>query len=185
VLSGRTVLLREPVSNDREPLFDLLSLPDATRFDLEGPVEPPAVQRLIDRATCDRVAGTAFTYVVAFTTTSAIVGLIQVRQLDPIFETAAWECTMMPYVRGTGTFFDAAHLVGSFAFAAVGVSRLEARIDVDNGRAKAALRKLGGVQEGILRRSSRRGREFVDQALWAVLKDTWDMHSTPPTLVVH
>ena len=185
VLSGRAVTLREPVGSDRDALLEVLSLPDATRFDLDGPLGPSAVQRLIDRAWRDRAAGVAFTYAIALATTRTIVGLIQVRQLDPIFETAAWECTLLPHARGTGTFYDAAHLVGSFAFAAAGASRLEARVDVDNGRAKAALRKLGGVQEGILRRSTRRGPAFIDQALWAVLKDSWDSCATPPAVVVH
>lgn len=185
VLSGRVVSLREPANGDRDALLDLLSLPDASRFDLIGSLGPTSVQGLIDRAGRDRAAGVAFTYAIAFAMTGDLVGLIQVRQLDPIFETAAWDCTLAPRARGTGAFYDAAHLVGSFAFASAGASRLEARIDVDNGRAKAALRKLGGVEEGILRRSTRRGHEFVDQALWAVLKDAWEHCATPPAVVVH
>ncbi|PYR32420.1 MAG: 30S ribosomal protein S5 alanine N-acetyltransferase, partial [Acidobacteria bacterium] len=36
-----------------------------------------------------------------------------------------------------------------------------------------ALRKLGAVQEGILRRSLRRGGEYLDQVLWSLLKEDW------------
>ena len=88
--------------------------------------------------------------------TRAVVGLIQVRQLDPSFEAAEWECTLAPSVRGTGVFLEAARLVGSFAFGTVGARRLEARVLLQNGRANGALRKLGAVQEGVLRRSVRR-----------------------------
>lgn len=185
VLSGRVVTLREPSHGDRDPLLELLSLPDASRFNLDAAPGPAAVQRLIDRARRDRGAGVAFTYAIAFAATGGIVGLMQVQQLDPIFETASWDCTLAPSARGTGTFWEAAHLVASFAFASAGASRLEARIDIGNARAKAALRKIGAVQEGILRRAGRRGHEYVDQALWAVLKDTWEYDSTPPTVVVH
>jgi len=78
----------------------------------------------------------------------AVVGLVQVRQLDPAFEAAEWEGTIVPSVRGTGIFVEAARLVGSFTFGAVGTHRLEARVLLQNGRANGALRKLGAVQEG-------------------------------------
>jgi len=107
---------------------------------------------------------------------------VHVRQLDAAFEAAEWECTLMPAVRGTGIFIDVARLVGSFAFGSVGVRRLEARTLLENGRANGALRKLGAVQEGILRRSVRRGTEYLDQVLWSLLKEDWGEHwvSTAP-----
>jgi RimJ/RimL family protein N-acetyltransferase len=185
VLSGRIVTLREPVADDADALVALLSIPDAARFTPHDSPGPAEVQHLIARAVEERAAGTAFTYVIAFAATGHILGLIQVRQLDPLFEAASWECTLGTDARGTGAFWDAAHLVASFAFLSAGVSRLEARIDLSNGRGKAALRKIGAVQEGILRRSGRRGHEYVDQALWAVLKDTWEFDSLPPAVVVH
>jgi len=45
-----------------------------------------------------------------------------------------------------------------------------------NGRANGALRKLGAVQEGVLRRSMRRRGEYIDQVLWSVLKEDWGEH---------
>ena len=39
-----------------------------------------------------------------------------------------------------------------------------------------ALRKLGAVQEGLRRRSARRGQEYIDQVLWSLLKDDWSDH---------
>ena len=55
----------------------------------------------------------------------------------------------------------------------MGAHRLEARAALQNGRANGALRKLGAVQEGILRRSVRRGEDYVDQVLWSLLKEDW------------
>ena len=63
-----------------------------------------------------------------------------------------------------------------FAFNVIGAHRIEARVQLQNGRANGALRKLGAVQEGILRRSARRRGEYVDQVLWSVLKDDWSDH---------
>ena len=55
----------------------------------------------------------------------------------------------------------------------IGVHRLEARAAVENGRGNGALRKIGAVQEGILRKSFLRGGKHLDQALWAILSEDW------------
>jgi RimJ/RimL family protein N-acetyltransferase len=181
-LTGRVVLLREAGSQDLGPLVDLLSLADASRFGLDEPVSEVEVQELIERFARERASGVAFTYVITLATARTIVGLVQVRQLDPSFEAAEWECTIAPSSRGSGIFLETARLVGSFAFGIIGTHRLEARVLLHNGRANGALRKLGAVQEGVLRRSVRRAGEYFDQVLWSLLKEDWGEHwvSTAP-----
>ena len=181
-LTARQVTLREAAATDLRPLMDLLSIGDASRFGIDEPVSELAAQQLIDRSQRERAAGTGFLYVVTIGSTRSIVGLTQVRQLDLGFETAEWECTLAPSWRGTGAFLETARLVGSFAFGSVGVHRLEARVLLQNGRANGALRKLGAVQEGVLRESVRRGTSYLDQVLWSVLKEDWGEHwvSTAP-----
>ena len=172
-LEARLATLREPRVADVDPLVELLSLPDASRFGLEEPVTEQAVAQLIERAACDRAAGVSFTFAIALNSTKAVVGLAQVRQLDPAFEAAEWDITIAPSARGSGVFIEAARLIGSFAFGSADVHRLEARALAQNGRANGALRKLGAVQEGILRRSIRRGTEYLDQVMWSSLKEDW------------
>jgi RimJ/RimL family protein N-acetyltransferase len=181
-LNGRVVSLREPITQDLGPLADLLSIGDATRFGLDEPVSEVSVQELIERFGRERASGIAFTYVITIAAARTVVGLVQVRQLDPSFEAAEWECTIAPASRGSGIFLEAARLVGSFAFGVVGAHRLEARVLLQHGRANGALRKLGAVQEGVLRRSVRRMDEYFDQVLWSLLKDDWGDHwvSTAP-----
>ena len=182
ILIGRIVTLRELTSQDLGPLVDLLSLADATRFGLEDPITEFSAQDLIDRAARARAAGLAFTYAITLGASRTLVGVIQVRQLDPGFEAAEWECTIAPSSRGSGIFIDAAQLAGSFAFGTLGAHRLEARVLLQNGRANGAMRKLGAAQEGVLRRSIRRGGESFDQVLWSMLKEDWGEHwvSTSP-----
>ena len=61
-----------------------------------------------------------------------------------------------------------------FAFETVGVHRLEARAAVKNGRGNGALRKIGAVQEGVLRKSFLKNGEYLDQVLWTILDEDWD-----------
>jgi len=53
------------------------------------------------------------------------------------------------------------------------VHRLEARAAVRNGRGNGALRKIGAVQEGLLRKSFLKDGEYLDQALWTILDEDW------------
>ena len=181
-LATRLVTLREPAPADLAPLIDLLATMDATRFGIDESRLEEGVCALIKRCAVDRANGASFTYAITMTTLRTIVGLARVRRLDPSFEAAECEMTLAPSVRGTGVFVDAARLIGSFAFDSVGALRLESRVVVQNGRANGALRKLGAVQEGVLRRSVRRGDEYLDQVLWSVLKEDWGHHwlSTAP-----
>ena len=64
-------------------------------------------------------------------------------------------------------------MVVDFAFDVVGTHRLEARAAVANGRGNGALRKVGAVQEGVLRKSFLRNGEYLDQTLWTILDDDW------------
>ena len=173
MLTARLVTLREPTAADLRPLIDLRSTADSSSFGIDESSPELAMQLLIDRASRDRAAGTAFTYVITISSTRAVVGLVQTRQIDLSWESAEWECTIAPSWRGTGIFLETARLVGSFAFGTIGVHRLESRVALQNGRANGALRKIGAVQEGVLRQSVRRGGEYVDQVLWSLLKEDW------------
>jgi len=172
-LAGRLVVLHEPAGHDLAALLDLLMLRDATRFGVDEPITNVGVQELIGRAARERAAGLSFTYAITLAGARTLVGLVQVRQLDPSFEAAEWELTLAPSARGSGIFLEAARLAGSFAFGTIGTHRLEARVLLQNGRANGALRKLGAVQEGVLRRSVRRSGEYFDQVLWSLLKEDW------------
>ena len=185
VMTSRLVTLREPVAQDLSALVDLLSANDASRFGIDDPISDVSVSDFLDRVRRDRAAGVSFTFTIVSSASKAIVGLVQVRQLDIAFETAEWEFTLVPTARSTGAFLESARLVGSFAFGSVGVHRLESRVLLQNGRANGALRKLGAVQEGLLRRSVRRNGEYMDQVLWSMLKEDWGAHWTPTGPRVH
>jgi RimJ/RimL family protein N-acetyltransferase len=185
VLTARLVTLREPTPHDLGALVDLLSIGDATRFGIDGELTDLATMRFLERVACERAAGVAFAFLISLPASRSAAGLVRVRQLDLAFEAAEWEITLAPSVRGTGVFLEAARLMGSFAFSVVGVHRLEARVLVQSGRANAALRKLGAVQEGILRRSMRHDGRYFDQVLWSILREDWGDHWVSTTPRVH
>ena len=89
---------------------------------------------------------------------------------------------------GLGIFEEGAELVLRFVFETLGVHRLEARAALRNGRGNGALRKIGAVQEGVLRKSFLRNGEYLDQALYAIVDEDWQAArsmSRPRPVVVH
>jgi RimJ/RimL family protein N-acetyltransferase len=82
-------------------------------------------------------------------------------------------------------FVESARLVLDFTFSAIGTHRIEARAAVANGRGNGALRKIGAVAEGVLRRSFLRDGEYHDQVLWSVLADDWRVQRAVGRVMVH
>jgi RimJ/RimL family protein N-acetyltransferase len=72
-----------------------------------------------------------------------------------------------------------------FVFEVLGVHRLEARASVTNGRGNGALRKLGAVQEGVLRRAFLRHGTYHDQVMWSLLRDEWQARREHTGPAVH
>jgi len=172
-LTGSLVTLRELRVSDAPSLFATLSTEEVARFISPPPATVEAFERFILWTHRQRAAGQYACFAIVPRNSDSAIGLFQVRALEPGFATAEWGFALSSDFWGTGMFVDGAQLTLDFAFNAMGVHRLEARAAVQNGRGNGALRKLGAVQEGVLRRSFLRRGEYLDQALWTILADEW------------
>jgi RimJ/RimL family protein N-acetyltransferase len=104
---------------------------------------------------------------------STAVGLFQLRSLEAGFGSCEWGFALGSQFWGTGLFPEGARAVLDFGVDVIGSARFEARAAVANGRGNGALRKIGAVQEGVLRRSFLRNGQFHDQVLWSILAEDW------------
>jgi RimJ/RimL family protein N-acetyltransferase len=173
VLSGKQVTLRELRASDAAPLFAMLTTAEVARFISPPPSTVEGFERFIGWAQRQRAAGTYACFAVTVRGFDTAIGIFQVREFEPGFSTAEWGFALGSPFWGTGVFQEAADLVLEFAFDTVGVHRLEARAAVLNGRGNGALRKIGAVQEGILRKSFLRNGEYLDQVLYGIVEDEW------------
>jgi RimJ/RimL family protein N-acetyltransferase len=173
VLSGAKVTLREMRASDAPSLFALLTTEEVARFISPPPGTVEGFERFILWASRQRAAGAYVCFAVTLADSDTAVGIFQLRSIEAGFATAEWGFALGSPFWGTGLFEKAARLVMEFAFETIGVHRLEARAAVRNGRGNGALRKIGAVQEGILRKSFLRDGEYLDQMLWTVLDEDW------------
>jgi RimJ/RimL family protein N-acetyltransferase len=172
-LTGSLVSLRELRASDAPALFAALSSEQVTKFISPPPATVDGFGRFISWAIRQRQSGPYVCFAIVPHGLDTAVGIFQVRSLEPAFGTAEWGFALASEFWGSGVFVDGAKLIIDFAFDVLGVHRLEARSALKNGRGNGALRKLGAVQEGVLRRSFQRNGEYLDQALWTILHDEW------------
>lgn len=185
-LSSGTLTLREPVAADALSL--LTALPDDALAQIVP--DPPAasvagIELLIDQLQAGRRAGTTACWVIVPAETGVPVGIVGVRSMDHTCSMVEGFAVTAEEFRGTSMFQTAGRLVLGCLFGQMGVHRAEFRIDVRNGRANGALRKLGATQEGLLRRARATDGEFHDQVLWAIVATDWNDTPAVHTSSVH
>jgi RimJ/RimL family protein N-acetyltransferase len=173
LLTGKQVVLRELRVSDAPALCAMLTTDEVARFISPPPTSVDGFEKFIAWTLRMRDLGTYACFAVTLKGSDVAIGIFQLRELEPGFRTAEWGFAIGSPYWGSGAFIDSAGLVIRFAFEAVGVHRLEARASVRNGRGNGALRKLGAVQEGVLRRSFLRNGEYHDQVLWSILDEDW------------
>ena len=170
-LTGEHVVLRELHMSDAHSLHALLTAEEVARFISPPPDTVEGFERFISWTHRQRSAGAYVCFAVTLRGYDTAIGIFQVHQLDPAFQTAEWGFAVGSAFWGTGVFQDGADLVLDFTFDVLGVHRLEARAALQNGRGKGALHKIGAVQEGVLRKSFLRNGEYLDQALYTILAE--------------
>jgi RimJ/RimL family protein N-acetyltransferase len=185
LLTGPRVTLRELRHEDAQSLLAMISTEEVARFISPPPTTLEGFERFIAWAIREREAGNYVCFAVVPAGMTTAVGLFQLRCLEPDFSTAEWGFALGSGYWGTGVFVESARMVLDFAFDVAGVYRLEARACVANGRGNGALRKLGAVQEGILRRSFFRNGDYHDQVLWSVLAEDWRVQRVDTRPQVH
>jgi RimJ/RimL family protein N-acetyltransferase len=102
---------------------------------------------------------------------SCYLGIDEARQTLEIGNTY-----YVPRLRGTGFNRRVKDLMLARAFGC-GFRRVEFRVDARNGRSQAAMAKIGGIREGVLRQDRITWTGHVrDTVLFSILADEWKAH---------
>ena len=173
VLKGRKLMLRELVTSDALSLLAMLSTEEVSRFISPPPTTPQGFEKFVTWTRRERQNGNQFTFGMVPEGCDHAVGLVQIRAVAPRFSVAEWGFAVGSPFWGTGIFLASARMALDFAFQHTAVNRLEARAVVQNGRGNSALRKLGAVQEGVLRGSLLKDGKYLDQIMWSIISQDW------------
>jgi ribosomal-protein-alanine N-acetyltransferase len=185
VLTAAAFTLRELRIEDAASLHAMLTTEEVARFISPPPTTVEGFEKFIAWTHRERLGGNYICFGVVPAGLDAAVGIFQLRSLEPGFGSGEWGFALGSPFWGTGLFAEGARMILNYAVDVVGVTRLEARAAVANGRGNGALRKIGAVQEGVLRRSFLRNGQHHDQVLWSVLAEDWRLQriGQQPTVV--
>jgi RimJ/RimL family protein N-acetyltransferase len=172
VLRGNGVVLREFRSSDAPRLLSIGVGDDQARFNWPARAGLGAMEDFIHSTHQDRAAGRKLCFAIA-TPDDTVAGVFDVRRLQPSFFLAETGFFLSAEFRGTGMFIEAAQLLLDYAFAVVGIHRLEARVAIDNHRSNGALAKLGATKEAVLLDAFLRDGEYVNEFLWSLRRTPW------------
>ena len=173
LIVGKGLTLRGLRLSDAASLLTMLSTDEVARFLSPPPTTVEGFERFIKWTDRKREEGSYVCFAVVPAGMDVAVGFFQVRALDADFRTAEWGFALGRAFWGTGLFVEGATHTLDFTFGTLGVTRLEARAAIRNGRGNGALRKIGAMHEAVLRRSFHRNGEAHDQALWSILDIDW------------
>ena len=153
VLAGRVVRL-EPLSLDHVPALCAVGLdPELWRLTVSHVGSAADLRRYVELALADAARGTALPFAQIEVASGRVVGSTRLgnwarehRRIE-----IGWTWVARPWQR-TALNTEAKLLLLTHAFDALGCERVELKTDALNVQSRRAIRRLGAVEEGTLRR---------------------------------
>jgi ribosomal-protein-alanine N-acetyltransferase len=174
VVRGRELHLRYARMDDAPALFELASDPEVTRFFSWGPYSHVAeAEAYIRSLASKRAQGKMLEFVVVHEQAGLIgvTGLSEFSLRDRRAVVGTWHGRQW---WGTGANRQSKALVLELAFRGLGLVRVTAWCDTDNGRSQRALERLGFVREGVLRQWHFHAGEPRDVIAYGMLRSDWE-----------
>lgn len=170
VLRSARLRARELRLSDAPALNAIASSPEVVRFVWPPPPDVAATRRFIAHAIAERRAGRYLCYGITEALTGRLLGLFEVRRLQPDFFRVEVGLFIAPSHWRRGFCHEGGRLILAFLFDQVGACRIECRSAVTNVRARGALEKLGFRREGRLRGAFVVGGRSLDQYLFSLTR---------------
>ena len=176
------VLLRPIEEKDYESFLQLAQMDaDMWQYFSLNLGDPAQLQNWMEMAFADKLSNTRRAFTIIDKETGLIAGSSSLGNIS-IYDLRAeigWSWLGKNF-RSTGINRHAKYAMMKYAFDELGFERIEFKTDVLNERARQGLRKVGGIEEGILRShmkmwNNRRRTSIYYSVLkqeWPALKDT-------------
>lgn len=176
VLQTNRFLLRLMQPEDASGLIHYAETePDIWEYALVSIAGKETMLSYINNALSDYEKGIAYPFVVIDKTTGKIVGSTRYYDIQ-----LKYGSTLLGYTwysklyQGSGINAHCKFLLLRYAFEELNLERVELRADTRNLRSLAAMRKIGCVEEGILRSHLPAGNGLRrDSIIFSVLKNEW------------
>lgn len=175
VLETGDLVLRKPAVKDAKDVFSYASDPEVARYVLWDPHRSLSETRSFIRFLRSRIrAGYPSSWVVVLKETGRVIGTIGFIWYSDVNRSAELGYSFSREYWNHGYATQSLKAVISAAFTSLPLNRLEAQHDVRNPASGRVMEKSGLRQEGILRDRVFNKGEYVDVALFAILRSDWE-----------
>ena len=175
VLETRDLFLRRPVRKDAEDIFRYTSDPEVARYVLWDPHRSISESRSFVRDLRFRIrSGYPSSWAVVLRESGTVIGTIGFMWYSAENRSAELGYSFSREYWNRGYATQALGAVVCAAFRSLPLNRLEAQHDVRNPASGRVMQKCGFRQEGILRSRILNKGEYVDVALYALLRSEWE-----------
>ena len=174
-LSGRHVRLEPLTSAHIEPMFAAAADPELWRWTLTHIASIEDMRDYVDAALAGQRAGTALPFATLDASTGEVIGSTRFGNIDTSNRRVEIGWTWLRRDRQrTACNTEAKYLMLSHAFDVLGCIRVELKTDALNQQSRAAILRIGAVEEGILRAHliTATGR-VRDSAMYSILDREW------------
>ena len=153
VMLEGALLRLEPLAHAHEPALLLAARDEAIwRVTMDDPRTPEAMHDYVARALQARDAGAAFPFAVYHKGEGRFIGSTRFHSVSfPDRGVSIGLTWYAPEFWGTGVNTESKYLLLTHAFDRLGCIRVEFNADARNARSRAAILRLGAVEEGTLR----------------------------------
>jgi UDP-4-amino-4,6-dideoxy-N-acetyl-beta-L-altrosamine N-acetyltransferase len=169
VIEGERVLLRRMSREDAADVVHMRADPEvqAQLFSERPPTAEEHLRWLADV----EARGDRHEFMIVERTSGRSVGTIGLSHIDRVNRRAEYGVLIgEPDARGKGLAAEASRLLLAYAFGTLGLRRVYLHVLVRNEDALRLYRRVGFQPEGVLRQHVRKGDEFLDVAVMAVLE---------------
>ena len=174
-LTGRHVRLEPLTAAHIEPLFAAASDPELWRWTLTQIASIDDMRDYVTAALDGQRAGTALPFATIDASTGEVIGSTRFGNIDMSNRRVEIGWTWLRRDRQrTACNTEAKYLMLSHAFDVLGCIRVELKTDALNEKSRAAILRIGAVQEGVLRAHMITASGRVrDSVLYSILDREW------------
>ena len=147
-----------------------------TMISIPHPYPDGEAERYVARQLAEAERGRASVFVIAPKGAAALVGIVEVREIEREHSQAEMSFWTAEGAWGRGYMSEALGAVVAYGFEVLGINRLYAYHMVRNPASGRVLEKNGFRKEGLLRQRVRKWGVFEDVVLMAMLREDWDAH---------
>ena len=175
VLETEDLILRKPRLKDAGDIFRYASDEAVSRYVLWDPHRSVSETRSFIRDLRSRIrAGFPSSWAVELRSSGKVIGTIGFVWYSPENRSAELGYSFSREYWNHGYATQALSAVIDCLFRSIPVNRLEAQHDVRNPASGRVMEKCGLRQEGVLRNRIVNKGEYVDTALWSILRSDWE-----------